>query len=236
MSKTYFISNWKSNKTPQEAASWIDQVKDHLPRSTANLEVVICPPMIHLHLLKTHLPTIKLGVQDLSPYPDGAYTGATSARLLHTLVDFVILGHSERREHFSETSQRVALKVTQALEYKITPIIAVSKKTWRQQLNLIDTSQKSKVVLMYEPPEAISRQVGPVGTGEAAPIEQVVEVISVIKKSAPQTPVIYGGSIKSHNIAEFLDQKLIEGVLPGSASLNSQEWLKMLKISIKSRG
>ncbi len=236
MQKTYFISNWKANKTQKQALQWVQAVKKKLPSLSPKVETIVCPSHIHFHLFKSHLSQITLGSQDLSPFSDGAYTGATSARMLSGLIKYVILGHSERRQHFQETDSRVAQKVTQALEYKITPILALSKIGWRKQLNYFNSSQLKKMIIMYEPPEAISQQVGPIGKGQAAPIEEVVSMISQMKKSAPNSPIIYGGSIKSNNITEFMQAKVIDGVLPGSASLDASEWLKMLNNLLKTRG
>ena len=236
MAKTYLVGNWKSNKTKKEATSWIEQVQNHSLKPNSKLEIVLCLPFIHLVSRRKKFPPIKLGVQNLSAYPDGAYTGEVSARMLEGLVDYALLGHSERRHYFHEASSAVALKVTQALEHHITPIVSISLKTWQRQLNQFSASQKEKIIFMYEPPEAISRQVGPIGKGQAAPISEVVKMIAKIKRLAPQSPVLYGGSVKSHNLADFLNQSSIDGVVPGSASLSAKEWLKMLTIFQQNRG
>lgn len=227
----YLIGNWKANKTPEEARSWIEEVKASPVKIDERLKVVLCPSFIHLPLFKREFPEMVLGCQDLSPYGDGAYTGAVTARMLSGLVEFAILGHSERRRYFQDSAQKVALKAIQALDNNITPIIAVDSQNFNQQLNALGESIITRSIIMYEPPEAISKQVGPIGKGEAAPLNEVMEMISQIKHQRQMASIIYGGSVKSHNIRKFLEEPIIDGVLPGSASLNSQEWIKMVQIS-----
>ena len=227
----YLIGNWKANKTLKEARSWVEEVKKEKPTIDKRLKVVLCPAFIHLPLFKEEFPQLTLGCQDLSPYGDGAYTGQVTARMMRSLVEYTILGHSERRRYFQETEIKVAQKAVQALDNGITPIIAVDADNWRRQLNALDEGMINKSILMYEPPEAISKQIGPIGKGEPAPIDEVKEAIVKIKKETEAPTVIYGGSVKSHNIAIFLEEPLIDGVLPGSASLNAAEWLKMIRIA-----
>lgn len=236
MKKTYLVANWKSNKTNTEALLWVDTVKASWPQISSNLEIILCLPLIHLEpIIHMALP-VKLGAQDISAYPDGAYTGEVSARMLSPLVKYSLVGHSERRRHLHEDNHVVARKVTEAVEFDITPIIAVSKQNWHEQLGLIPPRELQKSLIMYEPPEAISQQSGPIGEGDAAPIEEVLHALKEIKSIAPQTPLLYGGSVKSHNIAEYLNEDSIDGVVPGSASLNAEEWLKLVSISQEIRG
>ena len=226
----YLIGNWKANKTIKETYSWIKLVKQ-APVIKKNLTVVLCPAFIHLPMFKKEIPELVLGCQNLSPYGDGAYTGAITARMLSGLVNFVILGHSERCRYFNESLQKVSLKAIQAVDYKITPIIAVDKNNWRRQFNILDNKIIQKSIFMYEPSEAISQQTGSIGKGDAAPLDEVKEMINKIKKETKAKKVIYGGSIKSNNIKEFLEEPIIDGVLPGSASLNAEEWLRMITIA-----
>lgn len=227
----YLIGNWKANKTTHEAKLWIKKVRPQRAHFSKNLKVILCPSYIHLPLFKNEFPELTLGCQDLSPYGDGAYTGQVTARMLESLVEFTILGHSERYRYFEETFALVALKATQALEFRITPIIALNKDNWLKQANALKQPTIKKSIIMYEPPEAISQQVGPIGRGEAAPLEEVKEMIKRIKQEINASTVIYGGSVKSRNIKDFLKEPLIDGVLPGSASLNADEWLKMISIA-----
>jgi len=227
----YLIGNWKSNKTTEEAESWIEQVKKAALLANPKLTVVLCPAYTQLMLFKNNYPELTLGVQTLSPYPDGTYTGAVSARMLDGIANFAILGHSERRGHFGETDQVVARQVEQAMSEQMTPIVAVDKSNWGQQLSQFRKDQLEKMIVMYEPPEAISEAVGPIGEGEAAEIDEVVEAIEIIREETSPMAVIYGGSVKANNIQEFLGHDKIDGVLPGSASLDAQEWVRMVRLA-----
>lgn len=227
----YVIGNWKANKTINEAKTWIKEVKSREIKVSKSLEVALCPSFIHLHLFSEIYPQLALGCQDLSPFGDGAYTGKVTARMLTGLVKYVILGHSEQRRWFKETPNSVAQKALQAVDYDITPIIAVDQDNWTRQLNSLEEKVIKSTILMYEPPESISKQEGPIGKGKAAPLDQVKEMISAIKSKARFKAVIYGGSIKSHNISSFLKEDDIDGVLPGSASLNPEEWVEMLRLA-----
>lgn len=236
MKSSYLIANWKANKTPAEVAAWINTVAESWPKTSPHLEIVICVPFIHLDQInKSHLP-FKIGTQDISPYPDGAYTGAISARMLEHQVHYALVGHSERRRYFHETNAEIALKVSQAINYQITPIVAVTPANWRAQLNALEATELSQCLIMYEPPEAISQQTGPAGVGEATPVDEVVVAIQALKEVSPASPVLYGGSVKSHNIDEYLNVPEIDGVVPGSASLNAKEWLEIVTIFQKIRG
>lgn len=227
----YLIGNWKANKTVQEALYWINEVRTAKLKISERLITVLCPAFIHLPLFHTNLPDLMLGCQNISPYGDGAYTGEISARMLTSLVKYVILGHSERERNFQETSAAVSLKAIQALDNRLIPLIAVNKHNLRQRITALDRKIITQSVLIYEPPEAISVQVGPIGKGESAPLEEVIEQSAKLKQDYQPQAVIYGGSIKSENLALFLSQPAIDGVLSGSASLNASEWVKMVKIA-----
>ena len=165
----YLIGNWKANKTIAEASAWIEQVKREMPVLSESLRVVLCPSDIHLFLFKKEWPGLTLGAQDCSPYGDGAYTGQVTARMLAPLVNYVILGHSERRRYFHEDESMVVKKAIQALDNGITPIIAVDANNFRKQLVALETNQRKESIVMYEPPEAISEQIGPIRKSKTPP-------------------------------------------------------------------
>lgn len=236
MEKFFIIANWKSNKTTDEAIEWlreISKIKDH------NLKIILCAPFTALYPLKlliekSGLP-IKLGAQDISPFPDGAYTGEISARMLKDLgVGYVLVGHSERRRYFGETDIQVAQKVRMALDFEIIPIVCVGEfNQFINILNKLETKELAKIIFMLEPPGAISVQTGPVGQGEAESVQNVIEMIKKMKKFTPVSNFFYGGSVKSHNITNFLSQPEINGVVPGTASQNAQEFIKMIENAAK---
>ena len=173
----YLIGNWKSNFTVEETHHWIEAVKPNLPVISPNLKVILCPAFPQLMLFRLNFPGVTVGVQTISPFPSGTYTGAVSARMVKGLAEYVIVGHSERRTYFKESHQDIANQTREAIAEDITPIIAVDKSNWFTQLSLIDKALLADSLIMYEPPEAISRPVGPIGQGIAAPITDVVDAI-----------------------------------------------------------
>lgn len=234
MPQKLIVANWKANMAQAGIPAWWDEFAGaSLPQLDAH--VVICPPLVSVLPLnqlvaQAHLPfRVTVGVQNLSQFPGGAYTGEVTARMLAGVASHAILGHSERRRWFGETDQQVAAKVREALEQGITPIVAVDRHNWRQQLTQLDDDALGRIVVMYEPPEAISVPTGPVGTGEAAPLEDVEEMSGKIRGVAPAAPVVYGGSVKSHNAGEFLSQPFLAGVVVGSASLNADEFVNIIR-------
>jgi triosephosphate isomerase len=217
----YIIGNWKCHKTRSEIAEWakIWQIKSSsFPTELkAEIQVVVCPTLLGMPQLKQLLPDLTLGAQGLSPFGDGAYTGAVSARLASEYSDFALLGHVERRKNFGETDQQVALQAMQALSFEMTPIVAVSDANWASQLNQFDFDQLKQLLVMYEPPEAISQN----GQGHPADVDQVVTAIEKIQANYKLKGVLYGGSVNSKNVKAYLSQSAIMGVVPGVASLDA---------------
>src|SRR3990170_8080199 len=172
----YLIGNWKANKTRDEARAWISAVKRENPKTQEGLQVILCPAFIHLRLFQEEYLELPLGCQDLSPYGDGAYTGEITARMVEGLVQYVILGHSERRRYFHESSIEVAQKALQALDNNLIPIVAVDRQNWRQQIIALDKAVRKASIFMYEPPQAISEQIGPIGKGTPASLKEVKQM------------------------------------------------------------
>lgn len=218
--KKYLIGNWKSNHTPIEIASFFAEFTrlyhkgQELP---GNIIPVLCPVFIHLPLAKeliakNNLP-LSLGAQDVSPFQQGAYTGEVYAGQLREYVDYVIIGHSERRKYFLENDSLLAAKVTQAKNFFIKTIYCVP-------------DSKSKVpegvtIIAYEPLFAI-------GTGIPDSPENAAKTVTEIKKNNSNIPVIYGGSVTADNIQDFMHNSVIDGVLPGKSSLSGEQFYRML--------
>lgn len=209
----WIIANWKSNKTIQEALDWIAKVGPQIPKAE-NLKVVVCPTFSVLSEVKKAVTVgnfpLMVGVQDLSPFEAGAYTGEESASLLKDLADLSILGHSERRENFGETDEMIAKKVEQALQSKIIPLVCVQDASTPVPRNCR--------LVAYEPIFAI-------GTGNPDTPENASEVAL----SFEGLEVLYGGSVSAENVKEFVSQENINGVLVGGASLDAEEFIKIIK-------
>lgn len=220
MNKTlWIIANWKSNKTIAEALDWVGKVGPKIERRE-HVKVVLCPSFVDVEEVKKavvvgNYPLI-VGSQDLSPFDEGAYTGEEAARILKDVVDFAILGHSERREHFSETDEMVSEKVTQALVNNITPLVCIQA---------VDTPIPKGVRLVaYEPTFAI-------GTNTPDTPQNAQAIAWQLKKKyGSELEILYGGSVTAENVNHFLDEDDISGVLVGTASLDPEEFIKIVEV------
>lgn len=218
----WIIANWKSNKTIAEALEWIAQVGPHLPRggsSVGELKVVVCPNFSSLSEVKKAITVsgfpILVGSQDLSAFEIGAYTGEESASLIKELVSLSIIGHSERRENFAETDEIVSKKVKQAIDNSITPLVCVQ--------GLETPIPVGTKLVAYEPIFAI-------GTGHPDTPANANEVAKSLKeKHGQDLIVLYGGSVTHENAKAFIQQEEINGVLIGKASLDTEEFIKIVK-------
>ncbi len=214
----WIIANWKSNKTILEALDWVSRVGSEIPKNEA-LKVVVCPTFNAISEVKKAIMIgnfpLLTGVQDLSPFEVGAYTGEEPAELLNQLADLAVLGHSERRQNFNETDEIIAQKVKQAQENNIIPLVCVQDE---------DTKVPDDCKLVaYEPVWAI-------GSGTSDTPANAGEVAKKIKeKYGKDLEVLYGGSVNSENVKAFVLQENISGVLVGNASLDAKEFLKICK-------
>lgn len=180
-------------------------------------ELIICPSFVHLQLVKQLIDKyqmpIKLGAQDISPYPLGSYTGEVAGRQLADICEYVIIGHSERREYFHEDDRLLRHKVDQALEDKLKVVYCIGdKKT---------TIPPGVDIVAYEPVWAI-------GSGKAESSQEADRVAGYVKKNSKIETVIYGGSVNPKNIRQFFQAKYIDGVLPGKASLEPSQFYQMI--------
>jgi triosephosphate isomerase len=221
------VANWKSHKSREAVENWMDEFEKTSPSLSPEVEVVIAPPLPSLMFVSNRLlgrqkhPHTRLAVQDLSPFPPGAYTGAVSTENLEGFkVKYAIVGHSERRRYFAETSQDVANKVEQAVSAGMTPIVCVDKDYIRSQAAAIPEELLGKVVVAYEPIEAI-------GSGLEEPIETVTKMVAEIRKVFGEVPVIYGGSVSATNIAAYLE--VTDGALVATHSLDAADFKQVLK-------
>lgn len=227
MPKTiWIIANWKSNKSIAEALDWISKVGPNIPKNS-NLKVVVCPTFSCLSEVKKAITVgnfpLMVGSQNLSPFENGAYTGEESAGLLKEMISFSILGHSERRKNFNETDNMVAKKVEQAIKNNIIPLVCV-----QDEETLVPEGCN---IVAYEPIWAISTGLtNTPGVGRADTPGDAGKVAKVFKqKYRPQLEVIYGGSVDSSNVKGFIQEETISGVLVGNASLNAEEFTKVVK-------
>lgn len=237
MRKRIIAGNWKMNKTPAEAVELVDMLKPLV--DTDEVDVVFCVPFVDLIPVKNALEgtKIKIGAENLHFENSGAFTGEISAPMLKEIgVDYVIIGHSERRQYFAETDETVNKKVIKALEYGLKPIVCVGETLEEREdditiekiriqikkgLKGLNAEQASDVVIAYEPIWAI-------GTGKVATKEQAQEVCAAIrstladvfgKDTADKMRIQYGGSVTGKSASELFAMDDIDGGLVGGASL-----------------
>ncbi len=238
MRRPIIAGNWKMYKTIKEALELVNGLKRELYEIT-DMDIIVCPPYTALATISEMLyeSNIALGAQDLNWEKEGAYTGEISADMLKDAgCQYVIIGHSERRQYFNETNQAVNNKIKAALAAGLIPIVCVGETlAQRQQGNTsgvvkqhiqsalqgLKAEEIGRVIVAYEPVWAI-------GTGKTATPEQAQEVHSFIrvllselfgKDMAGQVRIQYGGSVKPDNIAVLMAQADIDGALVGGASL-----------------
>lgn len=218
--RLHLVANWKSHKRLDEAENFLKSYSiksDH--------QVIICPPMPYLFSLSEQMKSkgLSLGAQDVSNFPYGAYTGAVSADMLKGWVDYVIVGHSERRKYFGETNDMAVNKVRQAIEAEIIPIVCIDEPYVEAQLAFFEKAEFSKIIFAYEPLTAI-------GSGKPDTPEHAEEVaIKIGRLAQVDVGVIYGGSVDITNIRAFTDQDHIRGVLVGGSSLNVNDWESLVQ-------
>lgn len=216
MKHLFIVANWKSNKTAKEAEDWLNELKN-ANVDVVNKETIICPPFIPLYKLNSvikelNLP-IKLGAQDISPFDEGAYTGEVNGKQIKEFTDYVIIGHSERRQNFKETDEMLIKKVQMAQKYLLTPIFCI-----QDQDTFVPEGVK---IVAYEPVAAI-------GTGNPDTPENAEKVAKAVKEKGVQF-VLYGGSVNTQNVSSFTSMESIGGVLVGNASLDAKEFAKIIQ-------
>lgn len=213
----YLVANWKSHKNINEVKSFFDSFRNYTHDEKLPIQVIICPPFPFLYqthqLIEDNNLPFSVGTQDLSPFPLGAYTGAIASAMIAEWTKYTILGHSERRRYFHETSQEIANKVTQSLEHQLTPILCVDEPYAQEQIELISKDNLKKCLIAYEPLEAI-------GSGQPdTPVHAQAVARQIIDWAQVDIPILYGGSVTPDNIQEYLTMESISGALVGGASL-----------------
>jgi len=245
MRKPIIAGNWKMHKTIAEALEFVNDVKDKV--SNNEVEAVICAPFTLLKDLKeaTKGTNIKIGAQNMHFEEMGAFTGEISPLMLKELdMDYVVIGHSERRQYFNETNETVNKKVLKALDVEINPILCVGETLEEREagntknvckvqvekaLENVSKEDLAKIVIAYEPVWAI-------GTGKTATSEDANDVIAYIREVianlygelANEVRIQYGGSVKPSNVAEIMRQSDIDGALVGGASLQANDYVELV--------
>ena len=247
MRKKVIAGNWKMNMLPNEAIQFIEELTP-LVKDTQN-EVILCVPYTDLFyaLLTAQNTNIKIGAQNMHFEEKGAYTGEVSGAMLKAInVEYVIIGHSERRQYFNETDETVNKKIKAAFQYGLKPIVCVGETLEQREagkteeiitkqtelaLEGLSDKQVENTIIAYEPIWAI-------GTGKTATKEDANNSIKAIRNKiakiygqtvADGVIIQYGGSVKSTNAKELFEMSDIDGGLVGGASLKAEEFSKIVK-------
>jgi triosephosphate isomerase len=237
--------NWKMNTTLSQAIALIGAMLESLD-IVEGVEKVVCPPFISLAVIKDLLKgtSVKLGAQNLYFEEKGAFTGEISPLMLSELCEYVIIGHSERRQYFNETDETVNKKIRATMKAGLKPVLCIGERleeneagktveivTGQLKAALAGIAYSPGLVIAYEPVWAI-------GTGKAATGKQANETISLIRrntariyndKAADAVRILYGGSVTADNASEFIQQSEIDGALVGGASLKPDEFLSIVR-------
>lgn len=252
MRRPLVAGNWKMFKTVAEARHLVAELVPGL-QAVPGVEKVVCPPFTSLLAVSALLEgtEIGLGAQNMHWEPSGAFTGEVAPTMLAELCKYVILGHSERRAYFGETDETVNRKAKAALQHGLTPIVCVGEtleeneagrtaevvsRQMREGLAGLTLAQDIPLVIAYEPVWAI-------GTGRAATAQGANAVLADVirpalaalfgQQVAQAVRVLYGGSVKAGNAAEFFSQPDIDGALVGGASLKTAEFLPIVQAAAK---
>lgn len=245
MRKALIAGNWKMNTTVTEAVSLVREMLAGLVKYDT-VEKVVCPPFVSLSAVRQVLEgtTVGLGAQNMYFKDKGAFTGEVSPLMLTGLCEYVILGHSERRQHFCETDAIVNEKVRAAFVAGLRPVMCIGETLEENEsgrtsavlerqvmLGLKNITPSPDLVLAYEPIWAI-------GTGRAATASQAGKTIGFIRETlasawnretANSVRILYGGSVTASNIAEFMREPEIDGGLVGGASLKATEFVDIIR-------
>ena len=237
--------NWKMNTTVTEAVELVDAMCPEIDKLTG-VDKLICPPFISLLVVREIIgdSSLRLGAQNLYFEGNGAFTGEISPLMLVGVCEFVIIGHSERRQYFADTGETVSKKIQAATAVGLKPILCVGEKlkenesgrteevlTEQLQSSLAGVERSEDLIVAYEPVWAI-------GTGKAATAEQANQTMGFVRQNiarlyddelADQMRILYGGSMNPDNVAELIRQPEIDGGLIGGASLKAEQFVSMVR-------
>ncbi|MBQ0720732.1 MAG: triose-phosphate isomerase [Gammaproteobacteria bacterium] len=246
MRRPLIVGNWKMNGSRHSSIELADNIARHFSAGDGRVECAVCPPHVFLADVASALggSSVGLGAQDVSQFEQGAYTGDVSAAMLAEFsCTYVLVGHSERRACFGETSSQVAAKFLAAQGEGLTPILCVGETLAERQADRtleviaeqIDAVVEAagldaltSAVVAYEPVWAI-------GTGEVASPAQAQEILAFIRarlgEKANTVRLLYGGSVNAENAAQLFEQHDIDGALVGGAALQAEQFMTICQMA-----
>lgn len=221
MDKKLVIGNWKSHKTIDETKSFLEEFREKVKDiNFSNKEVILAPSFTSLMFCRDFINSnslpLKLCAQNVSSYPEGAYTGEVSAKQIKEFADYVIIGHSERKRYLGENENDVESKIKEAKDTGLKVVQCIQDEN--------SEIHKNADIVAYEPPNAIST----FGNTPETP-EQIAQVFNKIKDKLNGRKLLYGGSVDKDNIASYEAIEFCGGFLIGGASLSSNSFIDLLK-------
>lgn len=243
--------NWKMNTNLEEAAHLAANVRKGAA-SLSDVEIILCPPFISLAAVRDKIEgtSIKVGAQNMHFQDSGAFTGEIAPAMLQGMCDYVILGHSERRQLFGEDDDLINSKIKAAFQHSLRPILCVGESLEQResgqagavvgrqlQAGLAEVLDIIGLVIAYEPVWAI-------GTGRAATPEIAAEIMggTILDTlrgrygaASEQVPLLYGGSVNPGNVAGFVAERCIHGALVGGASLQAEQFLEIVRLTAQAK-
>lgn len=250
--KAIIAGNWKMNKTRPEAKALLEAIKPLVADAEGKVEVVACVPFTNIDtaVAATAGSNVKIGAENVHFEKSGAFTGEISADMLTEAgVEYVVVGHSERRQYFGETDETVNKRTKAALAAGLKPIVCVGELLWERECNIteevvarqikldlfdVSADDVKNVVIAYEPVWAI-------GTGKTATADQAQEVCALIRATlaklydqttADSVTIQYGGSMNAKNCAELLSKPDVDGGLIGGASLKAEDFNTIVQAAV----
>ncbi len=219
--KRFIVANWKCHKTGDEGRRWFDRFAS-LYQPHPEVKIVVAPTLLSLEALAAHvrnlgLENVTLAVQDVSPFPKGAYTGAIAADMLVGLAAYTIIGHSERRRYFHETAMDVANKAAEAVDAGLVPIVCVDGSQALAQLGALEDIFPGSLLVAYTPVEAMSAKI-------AEEPQKVAVAVDRIQQMFPW-PILYGGALGPLNARKYLQLPQLSGLFVGAASLEPEAFI-----------
>ncbi len=220
----YLIANWKAQQTLSQMQEWVDtfstllEADEEVSNAIASnkLQIIVCPEYPFILAAKEMLTHsgLHIGAQNVSSKEMGKYTGEVPAEILTDIVDYAIVGHSERRSHFHETDEEIAQKIIQCKQHSLNPVLCIRGES--------DNIPDGVKIIAYEP-------VGAIGSGQNEDANLVLEMKDKLKLSE-DTIFLYGGSVSKDNIMSYANSGKIDGYLVGTASLDASHFFALAKL------